>query len=464
MAQAELVARGEATASELVDAAIKRVEALNPTLNAVVTPMFERALGQAPAAAGPLAGVPMLLKDLVAEIEGVRFTEGSRFLADNVSTYTSEIVRRFEAAGLVVVGKSATPEFGMSPTCEGALFGPTRNPWDLTRSTSGSSGGSAAAVAAGIVPIAHANDLGGSIRYPASNCGLFGLKPTRARNPLGPEYGDAVSGWAVEHVVTRTVRDSAAVLDATHGPMLGDPTVAPPPDRPFLDEVGADPGRLRIGFTTLTSAGHKGHADCVVGLDKTVALLAELGHDLVETRLPPFTDEEGEAIGVVFNSATAWILDYWVKRKGREPRPDELEPLTWAFWEMGRAVSAGRYLRAVETLQRYSRRVATFFVDHDVFLNPTMSLPPVRLGEMVSTADDPLRGLEVSGASVAYSAVIANITGQPAMSVPLHWNDEGLPIGMHFLGRYADEAMLLRLAGQLEQARPWADRRPPHHA
>ncbi len=183
----------------------------------------------------------------------------------------------------MVVGKSATPEFGMSPSCEGALFGPTRNPWDLTRSTSGSSGGSAAAVAAGIVPIAHANDLGGSIRYPASNCGLFGLKPTRARNPLGPEYGDAVSGWAVEHVVTRTVRDSAAVLDATSGPMLGDPDVAPPPDRPFLDEVGADPGRLRIGFTSLTGAGQKGHADCVVGLDKTVALLAELGHELVET-------------------------------------------------------------------------------------------------------------------------------------------------------------------------------------
>ena len=229
IAQADLVARGEVTRAELVEAAIERVEDLNPTLNAVVTPMFERALSHAGAATGPLAGVPMLLKDLVAEVEGVRFTEGSRFLADNVSTYTSEIVRRFEAAGLVIIGKSATPEFGMSPSCEGALFGPTRNPWDLTRSTSGSSGGSAAAVAAGIVPIAHANDLGGSIRYPASNCGLFGLKPTRARNPLGPEYGDAVSGWAVEHVVTRTVRDSAAVLDATSGPMLGDPVVAPAP-------------------------------------------------------------------------------------------------------------------------------------------------------------------------------------------------------------------------------------------
>ena len=319
VAQGELVARGEVTATELVEAAIRRVEALNPVLNAVVTPMFERALAHAATAGGPLAGVPMLLKDLIAEVEGVRFTEGSRFLADNVSTYTSELVTRFEAAGLVVVGKSATPEFGMSPSCEGALFGPTHNPWDLTRSTSGSSGGSAAAVAAGIVPIAHANDLGGSIRYPASNCGLFGLKPTRARNPLGPEYGDAVSGWAVEHVVTRSVRDSAAVLDATHGPMAGDPLVAPPPDRPFRQEVGADPGILRIGFTARPGGDGTGHADCVIGLDKTVALLAELGHRLVETTLPAFTDAEGEAIGVVFSGATAWIVEYWVRRLGRRP-------------------------------------------------------------------------------------------------------------------------------------------------
>ncbi len=353
--QAELVARGEVTRAELVEAAIRRAEDLDPTLNALVTPMFERALSHAGAATGPLAGVPMLLKDLIAEVEGVRFTEGSRFLADNVSTYTSELVQRFESAGLVIIGKSATPEFGMSPSCEGALFGPTRNPWDVTRSTSGSSGGSAAAVAAGIVPIAHANDLGGSIRYPASNCGLFGLKPTRARNPLGPEYGDAVSGWAVEHVVTRSVRDSAAVLDATSGPMLGDPVVAPAPARPFGREVGVDPERLRVGFTSLTGGGEPGHRDCVTGLEKTAVLLAELGHDVEEASLPALTAEDGEAIGVVFNAATSWIVEYWVRHLGREPGPDELEPLTRAYWEMGRTVSAGRYLAAIESLQRYSR-------------------------------------------------------------------------------------------------------------
>jgi amidase len=459
VAQAELVARGELTTIELVEAAIRRIEAVNPTLNAVVTPMFERALTKANTATGPLAGVPMVLKDLVAEVEGVRFTEGSRFLADNVSTYTSELVTRFEAAGLVITGKSATPEFGMAPSCEGDLFGPTHNPWALDRSTSGSSGGSAAAVAAGLVPIGHANDLGGSIRYPASNCGLFGLKPTRARNPLGPQYGDAISGWAVEHVVTRSVRDSAAVLDATSGPMLGDPYTVPVPSQPFLHHVGADPGRLRVAFASLTGNGQPGHADCIVGLDKTLALLAELGHEVVETSLPALTSEEGNAIGVVFNSATAWIVAYWVHRVGREPGVDELEPLTRAYWEMGKQTSAGQHLTAIESLQRYQPR-RQFFVDHDV-PQPTMSLPPLPLGEMVSTIDAPLRALQVGGPSVAYSGVIANITGQPAMSVPLHWTDDGLPIGMHFLGRYADEATLLRLAGQLEQHHPWAEHRPP---
>ena len=460
-AQAELVIRGEVTATELVEGAIVRVEMLNPTLNAVVTPMFERALAQTPLATGPFAGVPMVLKDLIAEVEGVRFTEGSRFLASNMSTRSSELVRRYERAGLAIIGKSATPEFGMSPSCEAVLFGPTRNPWDLDRSTSGSSGGSAAAVAAGIVPIGHANDLGGSIRYPASNCGVFGLKPTRARNPLGPEYGDAISGWAVEHAVTRSVRDSAALLDATSGAMSGDPYTVAAPAGPFLDEVGSDPGRLSIGYTGKTDSGSPGHPDCVAGLDATVALLIELGHDVVEAQLPSFTEEDGAAIGVVFNSATAWILDYWVKRLGHEPAADEIEPLTRACWEIGKRESASAYLRAIEVLQRYSRRVAGSFAGFDVFLNPTVSAPPLRLGEMLSTEDEPLRGLEVGSTTVAYSGVIANLTGNPAMSVPLHWNGEGLPIGMHFLGQYGDEATLFRLAGQLEQARPWADRRPP---
>jgi amidase len=242
-AQAELVRTGQVTAVELVAAAIKRVEDLNPALNAVITPVFDQAVDAADAAAsGPFTGVPYLLKDLACEMEGVRFTEGSRFLAGHVSAFDSELVLRLRRAGLVILGKTNTPEFGMAPACEPELFGPTRNPWDTQRSTSGSSGGSAAAVASGMVPFTHGNDLGGSLRYPASACGLFALKPTRARNPLGPEYGDVAGGAAVEHALTRSVRDSAALLDATSGPALGDPYWAPPPARPFAAEVGADPG------------------------------------------------------------------------------------------------------------------------------------------------------------------------------------------------------------------------------
>lgn len=465
-AQADLVHTGEVTAIELVDAAIERIERLNPTLNAVITPMFEQARAEAarlPAGGGdmPLAGVPYLMKDLAADVEGVRFCEGSRFLRDNVSPFTSELVARLRQAGLVILGKTNTPEFGMSPSCEPALFGPTANPWDTTRSTSGSSGGSAAAVASGMVAAAHANDLGGSIRYPASNCGLFGLKPTRARNPIGPEYGDVVSGWACEHAVTRTVRDSAAILDATSGPALGDPYWAPPPVRPFREEVGADPGRLRIGFTARTPDGTPGHPDCVAALEDAVALCGELGHEVMEADLPGLTPEAGNAIGTVFNSATAWILRYWIGHVGREPADDELEPLTRAYWEMGDRVTAGQYLTAIEVLQRFARGVAAFLTGIDVWLTPTMSLPPLPLGEMVSTPDEPLRSIERSGPSVRYAGVVANITGNPAMSVPLHWNADGLPIGVHFLGRFGDEATLFRLASQLEQARPWIDRVPP---
>jgi amidase len=336
-----------------------------------------------------------------------------------------------------------------------------QNPWDLNRSTSGSSGGSAAAVAAGVVPIGHANDLGGSIRYPASNCGLFGLKPTRARNPLGPEYGDAVSGWAVEHVLTRSVRDSAAVLDAISGPSPGDPYRVAAPSRPFAVEVGADPGRLRIGYSGTINDGSPGHPDCIAGLGATVALLDQLGHDVSEASLPQLSEEEGRAIGTVFNSATAWVIDYWVRRLGRDPGPDDLEPLTRGYWEMGKQVPAAAYLRSIEVLQRYARRVAAFFNSQDLFLTPTVSAPPLPLGQMVSTEDDPFRALQVSAGTVAYSGVIANLTGNPAMSVPLHWTPDGLPIGMHFLGRFGSEATLLRLAGQLEGARPWNRRRPP---
>ena len=465
LGQAELVRRGEVSPAELVQWAVERIERLNPALNAVVTPMFDDAVSRVrQGVRGPFAGVPYLLKDLVVESAGSRFTEGSVFLRDNTSSFDSELVVRLRRAGLVIVGKTNTPEFGMVPTCEPVLFGATRNPWDVSRSTSGSSGGSAAAVASGMVATAHGNDLAGSLRYPASACGLFGLKPTRARNPLGPEYGDALGGNTVEHALTRSVRDSAALLDATAGPALGDPYWAPPPAGRFSDEVGADPGRLRIAFTSRTADGSPGHPDCVAALDDAVALCESLGHHIVDAQLPEITPEVGAAIGTGFNAATAWILAYWIRRLGREPEPGEIEPLTRAFWEAGREVTAAGYLLAVEDTQAYARRVAGFFTGVDVWLTPTLSEPPAALGEITSTEAEPLRALERSSQTVRYPGVVANITGNPAMSVPLWWNDQGLPIGVHFLGRFGDEATLFRLASHLESARPWIDRVPPFHA
>lgn len=469
--QAELVRRGEVSAADLVMSAVERIEQLNPGLNAVVTPMFTQAADEARAGtaarsgrtgpSGPLAGVPYLLKDLVAEVKGVRFTEGSRFLRDHVSDYDSEIVTRLRRAGLIIVGKTSAPEFGMAPTCEASLFGPTRNPWNLSLSTSGSSGGSAAAVAARMVPAAHGNDLGGSIRYPASACGLFGLKPTRARIPLGPEYGDVLGGMATEHALTVSVRDSAALLDATAGPAPGDPYPAPAPPGPFAAEVGADPGRLKIAYSGRTAGGEPGHPDCLAALADAALLCEQLGHEVVEAESTAMTPDTGAAIGMVMNAATAWIMRYWIRRLGRAPDPDEIEPLTRAYWELGKQVTAADYLLAIGDLQAFSRRVAEFLAGYDLWLTPTLSTPPLPIGEIVSTPDEPLRALERGGPTVAYAGVIANITGNPAMSVPLWWNRDGIPIGVHFLGRFGAEATLFRLASQLEYARPWARRRPP---
>jgi amidase len=464
-AQAELVRTGQVSAAELVTAAIERVEALNPELNAVVTPVFDQAVESARAGpAGPFAGVPYLLKDLACEMEGVRFTEGSRFLAGNMSTFDAELVVRLRRAGLVILGKTNTPEFGMAPACEPALFGPARNPWDTQRSTSGSSGGSAAAVASGMVPFAHGNDLGGSLRYPASACGLFALKPTRARNPLGPEYGDVAGGAAAEHALTRSVRDSAALLDATSGPAPGDPYWAPPPARPFAAEVGAGPGRLRIAYTARTPDGDPGHPDCVAAAEHAARLCASLGHEVTEAGWPGVTPGVGAAIGVMINAATAWILRYWIRRLGREPDSGEIEPLTRALWQAGEKITAAEWLLAVGDIQRFGRAVARFFTTADVFLTPTMSAPPLPIGAVYSTPEDPWRSLRVSSQTVRYAGVVANITGNPAMSVPLWWNDGGLPIGVHFLGRFGDEATLIRLASQLEAAQPWAGRLPAVHA
>jgi amidase len=462
-AQADLVRRREVRPRELVEAAIRRIEQLNPTLNAVVTPMFEEAIRRASGALpdGPFSGVPFVLKDLTAQHAGVRYTEGSAFLAGNVSTHDQELVLRQRRAGLVVVGKTNAPEFGIVPTTEPRLFGPTRNPWDTGRTPGGSSGGTAAAVASGMVPMGHGNDGGGSIRIPASCCGLFGLKPTRARNSMGPAVGDVLNGLAVEHALTRSVRDSAALLDATAGPGLGDPYLAPAPARPYAEEVGAAPGRLRIAVTTVAANGVPIHADCVEAVRQTARLCEQLGHEVFDLE-PEGVDGAAlsEAFVTLYVAGVAAGIAGWAGATGRQARPEDFEPLTWAMREMGASRSAADYLLAVAHLQAFSRQVARWFTGFDVWLTPVLAEPPLPLGTFDAPPDQPLLPLVRAGAWVPFTP-IANITGQPAMSVPLHWNDAGLPIGSHFVARYGDEATLFRLAAQLEEARPWAGRRPP---
>ncbi len=409
----------------------------------------------------PLAGVPFLLKDLIATCEGVRHTEGSAFLRDYVADRDSELVARIKRAGLVVVGITNTAEFGNASTAEPRRFGPSRNPWDTTRTTGGSSGGSAAAVAAGLVPMAHGNDGGGSVRIPASCCGLFGLKPTRARNPLGPEFGDFYSGLVVEHALTRSVRDSAALLDATSGPMPGDPYRAPPPVRPFLDEVGADPGTLRIAFSVRAPSGVEVHRDCVRAVQEAARVLAALGHE-VEEGTPRFDAEAAEeAWFMLWAEGNARLLEDWSRRLRRTPAEGEIEPLTRALCDLGRKRSAAEHLHSVQVLDRAGREIAGFFETYDLWLTPTLARPPVPLGALEPPEENPLAWwVEVDGRFAPFTAV-ANGDGRPAMSVPLFWNEEGLPVGTHFLGRFGGEAALFRLAAQLEEARPWADRRPP---
>ncbi|GAB4343348.1 MAG: amidase [Candidatus Abyssubacteria bacterium] len=462
-AQAELVRTKQVTPIELVDSAIERIERLNPKLNAVVTPMFEQARDAAKGKLpnGPFKGVPFLLKDLGAFCAGVRQTCGTAFLKDYVPDHDTELVIRQKRTGLITLGKTNTPEIGILPTTEPRLFGPCRNPWNTNHSTGGSSGGSAAAVASGMVPFAHANDGGGSIRIPASCCGLFGLKPTRARNPLGPDLGDMMAGFVAEHAVTRSVRDSAALLDATSGPDVGDPYWAPPKKRPFLKEVGADPGKLRIAFTTQSPLGGEIHADCVEAVRDAARLCADLGHELVEAAPSVDAAMVNQAFTVIFSAGgTGAMIEGMAFITGKEPTPDQFEPLTWALYEMSRQHSAITYALSITLLQQASRQIARFMLEYDAWLTPTLAEPPAPLGAFDSPPDNPLQGLFRAAEYVPFTP-ICNFTGQPAMSVPLYWNAAGLPVGAHFIGRFGDEATLFRLAAQLEQARPWIHRRPP---
>ncbi len=461
-AQAELVRKGEVEAVELVDWAIHRIEQLNPALNAVITPMFEKAhvAAQGPLPKGPFRGVPFLLKDLIASWEGVRMTSGSRFLSFYVPSQDSELVTRLKETGLVILGKTNTPEFGIVPTTEPAMFGPTRNPWDTNRMAGGSSGGSAAAVASGMVPMAHGNDGGGSIRIPASCCGLFGLKPTRARNPLGPEWGDIMNGLVCEHALTRSVRDSAALLDATCGPELGDPYCAPPRERPYMKEIEIHPGRLRIGLVTESPTETDVEPDCLAAVKDAAALCESLGHSLHEITLSVDTGLITSAFITVWAAGVAWNVAIAEEQTGKEATPDKFEILTWALAELGKQQTAAQYLSAITTLQRIGRDLTLQMQPYDVVLTPTLPVTPAELGTFTSPEDNPLFGLLRSAEFVPFT-VVCNITGMPAMSVPLYWNEGGIPIGSQFIGRFGDEATLFQLAAQLEEARPWADKVPP---
>ena len=458
---AALIDKKEIEPLDLVELTISRISRINPKINAVVALMFEQARtaagGELPS--GPFRGVPFLLKDLMAAYAGVPMTLGSALLRHFIPNRDSELVSRLKKAGLIIIGKTNTPEFGILPTTEPHLFGPSLNPWDTTRITGGSSGGSAAAVAAGFVSMAHANDGGGSIRIPASCCGLFGLKPTRARNPLGPNFGDVMSGLVCEHALTRSVRDSAALLDATAGPDLGDPYWAPPPARPFLQEVGTDPGKLRLAFSTQALGGEPVHADCLAAVLSAVRLCQELGHEVKEAAPPVNSEIMNRAFLTLWSCGCASTLEGIEATLGRPVKPEEVEPLTWVLYEIGKAQSGAKYLLALQSLQSLARDTARFFLDYDMWITPTLAQPPLPLGRFEASPSDPLQGLRQSANFAPFTA-ICNMTGQPAMSVPLYWNKDGLPIGVQFIAPFGDEAGLFRLAAQLEKARPWAQRRP----
>ena len=472
--QAELLRKGEVTATELVEAAIARIERVNPAINAVVTPLFDKGRREAArtaSAALPLAGVPYLLKDQLSGSAGDPMYEGMRFLRDaRWKEHTdSHVVTRYRDAGLSLVGKTSTPELALLITSEALAYGPCRNPWDPARSVGGSSGGSAAAVAAGLVPIAHGTDAGGSIRVPASMCGVVGLKPSRGRVSQGPDLGDmwANGSWHV-HALTRTVRDSAAVLDATSGYLPGDPFTAPPPARPFAKEVGADPGSLRIGFLGRTPAGFPDlDPECRDAVTRTASLLESLGHR-VEEGHPEMLDHLAEgAISSFFavaGSGVAWSLDRWSRRVGKRIGANDVEPYTWAFAELGRSASAPALQTGLESLITAARSFAGWWATgYDLLLTPTIAAPPFELGFLASPPDDPLAALTKAAAVCPFTGPY-NMSGQPAISLPLHWSRDGLPIGVQLGAAYGREDVLFRIAAQLEAARPWADRRPPIHA
>jgi len=479
---AELIRKKEVSPAEVCEEAIERIEALNPALNAVITPMYDLARKTVAQGLpdGPFSGVPFLLKDLLAAYAGVPLTGGSRAYKNFCPQADSELVRRFKNAGLVILGKTNCPEFGLLGYTEPELHGPTRNPWDTGRTPGGSSGGSAAAVASGMVPVASGGDGGGSIRIPASHCGLFGLKPTRGRNPTGPAYGAIWQGAVVEHVISRSVRDSAAMMDAICGADIGAPYIIPPPVRPYTEEAQQAPPPLRIAFNTLSPIGTAVHPECIKAVGNTVRLLEDLGHQVEEAR----PDLNGKALAdsyfAMYFGETAADIEDLTPILGRKAAPGDMEDLTWTLGLLGRTFSAGYFVRAMREWNLAARAMGRFHEKYDAYLTPTVAFPPAGIGELKPKPAEriamkvvnalslgkllQLSGLTdkmaIEGLSRTPFTQLANFTGQPAMSVPLHWTVDSLPCGVQFIGRFGGEATLFRLAAQLEKAKPWFDKRP----
>ncbi len=457
---ADLVRQGQVTAKELLDEAVARTAKVDPQINAVVVKHDDYANRQIEQGLpnGPFTGVPFLLKDLDL-LAGTRTTFGASIYENDVADHTGTLAQRFLAAGMTIFGKSASPEFGLLPTTESRLFGPTRNPWNLAHSSGGSSGGAAAAVAARILPVAHASDGGGSIRIPASACGVFGLKPTRARNPVGPDRGEGWSGFSCGHVVSISVRDSAAMMDAICGPEPSSPYYAPPAERPFAEEVRRDPGRLRIAFTDKSPYGDAIDPEIAAAARDVARLLAGLGHD-VEERAPELVADPAAVMSTIVAANTALNVRVAEERFGRAMTDKDFETLTLASAHNAGKATGTDYVAAQLAAFRISRSLAEFSTSCDVFLCPTLCAPPLRLGELDSMSHD-LSHIAPTLRRYMPATSMFNMSGQPAMSVPLAWNTAGLPLGMMFAARFGDEATLFRLAAQLEAERPWRTKRPP---
>ncbi len=428
-------------------------------LGALVDTRFERARDEARAGLpdGPFRGVPMLVKDAVQHSAGDRYQHGMRFLRDHEyrSPADSELVRRYRAAGFVILGRTKVPELTSSSTTEPLAHGPARNPWNVEHSTGGSSGGSGAAVAARMVPVAHGNDMGGSIRIPASCCGLVGLKPSRHRTSLHP-YGEYWGPLTHEHVLTRTVRDSAAVLDATAGPVAGELHTAPPPSRPWLDEVGADPGRLRVGLVTERALGGPLDPECESAVRDVARALESLGHSIESASPDALRSPEGSAFNTIVASGLAAEVARWEREFGEPIR--DLEPMNRALVERGRSATAVELIDATESLARWSHAVATAYAEYDVLLTPTMPISPPRLG-VIDAADVTGEGMTVLMSMTEYLTPF-DASGQPAVSLPTHVSAAGLPIGVHLVAAYGREDRLFQVAAQLEQALLWSERAP----